>query len=172
MRRDYSDIIDRERPVSEKHPPMDRMMRAAQFAPFAALTGHDDAVRETARLTEEEIELDEYEVAELNRKLQWLAEHKDTEVSVVHFVKDAKKEGGAYVKDTGILKKIDEHTHTLVLVCGQEEVQIDNFCIVRYGHNQEQQRTNQKTAVLEMEDIRYGSVRKGRKNQRENRCQL
>ena len=64
MRRDYSDIIDRERPVSKKHPPMDRMMRAAQFAPFAALTGHDEAVRETARLTEEEIELDEYEVAE------------------------------------------------------------------------------------------------------------
>ena len=55
MRRDYSDIIDRERPVSKKHPPMDRMMRAAQFAPFAALTGHDEAVRETARLTEEEI---------------------------------------------------------------------------------------------------------------------
>ncbi|MFR5952214.1 MAG: hypothetical protein ACLUGQ_00315 [Coprococcus sp.] len=93
MRRDYSDIIDRERPVSKKHPPMDRMMRAAQFAPFAALTGHDEAVRETARLTEEEIELDEYEVAELNRKLQWLAEHKDTEVAVVHFVKDAKKRG-------------------------------------------------------------------------------
>ena len=130
MRRDYSDIIDRERPASEKHPPMDRMMRAAQFAPFAALTGHDEAVRETARLTEEEIELDEYEVAELNRKLQWLAEHKDTEVSVVHFVKDAKKEGGAYVKDTGILKKIDEHTHTLVLVCGQEEVQIDIWKII------------------------------------------
>ena len=119
MRRDYSDIIDRERPVSKKHPPMDRMMRAAQFAPFAALTGHDEAVRETARLTEEEIELDEYEVAELNRKLQWLAEHKD-----------AKKEGGAYVKDTGILKKIDEHTHTLVLVCEQEEVQIDIWKII------------------------------------------
>ena len=105
-------------------------MRAAQFAPFAALTGHDEAVRETARLTEEEIELDEYEVAELNRKLQWLAEHKDTEVAVVHFVKDAKKEGGAYVKDTGILKKIDEHTHTLVLVCEQEEVQIDIWKII------------------------------------------
>jgi len=119
VRRDYSDIIDRERPVSKKHPPMDRMMRAAQFAPFAALTGHDEAVRETARLTEEEIELDEYEVAELNRKLQWLAEHKDTEVSVVHFV-----------KDTGILKKIDEHTHTLVLVCEQEEVQIDIWKII------------------------------------------
>ena len=71
MRRDYSDIIDRERPVSKKHPPMDRMMRAAQFAPFAALTGHDEAVRETARLTEEEIALDEYEVAELNRKLRF-----------------------------------------------------------------------------------------------------
>ena len=120
MRRDYSDIIDRERPVSKKHPPMDRMMRAAQFAPFAALTGHDEAVRETARLTQEEIELDEYEVAE----------HKDTEVAVVHFVKDAKKEGGAYVKDTGILKKIDEHTHTLVLVCEQEEVQIDIWKII------------------------------------------
>lgn len=90
MRRDYSDIIDRERPVSKKHPPMDRMMRAAQLPHLQRL--RDMMKRcETARLTEEEIELDEYEVAELNRKLQWLAEHKDTEVAVVHFVKDAKR---------------------------------------------------------------------------------
>ena len=144
MRRDYSDIIDRERPVSKKHPPMDRMMRAAQFAPFRGqkITEHGHQAHGIAegnaghggsavpQRMQEEIELDEYEVAELNRKLQWLAEHKDTEVAVVHFVKDAKKEGGAYVKDTGILKKIDEHTHTLVLVCEQEEVQIDIWKII------------------------------------------
>lgn len=130
MKRDYRDIIHMERPVSKKHPPMDKMMRAAQFAPFAALTGHDEAVRETARLTEEEIELDEYEIADLNRKLQWIQTHDDTEVSIVHFVKDPKKDGGAYVKDTGTIQKIDEHTHTLVLLCGQEKIQIDIWKII------------------------------------------
>ena len=126
MKRDYSDIIHLKRPVSEKHPPMDRMMRAAQFAPFAALTGHDEAVRETARLTEEEIELDEYEIAELDRKLQYLKEHGGSEATVTHFVKDARKNGGAYVRDTGIVKKIDEYTHTLVLLCeGDAQLSID-----------------------------------------------
>lgn len=126
MKRDYSDIIHLKRPVSEKHPPMDRMMRAAQFAPFAALTGHDEAVRETARLTEEEIELDEYEVAELDRKLQYLKEHSGVEATVTHFVKDARKNGGAYVRDTGIVKKIDEYTHTLVLLCKGDAQDADN----------------------------------------------
>ncbi len=123
MRQDYSDIIHLQRPVSEKHPPMDRMMRAAQFAPFAALTGHDEAVRETARLTEEEIELDEYEISELDRKLQYLKAHSGVQAEVTHFEKDARKEGGAYVRDTGVVKKIDEYTHTLVLLCKKDRMQ-------------------------------------------------
>lgn len=126
MKQDYSDIIHLSRPVSSKHPPMDRMMRAAQFAPFAALTGHDEAVRETARLTEEEIELDEYEISELDRKLQYLKGHTDVQVTITHFQKDTKKEGGAYVKDTGIVKKIDEYTHTLVLLCRKDMTQAES----------------------------------------------
>lgn len=115
MNRDYSDIIHKERPVSAHHPPMDRMMRAAQFAPFAALTGHEEAVRETARLTEEEIELDEYEIAELDRKLRWLGNHAGAMISVVHFVKDEKKDGGAYIRDTGIFQKLDDYAHTITI---------------------------------------------------------
>ena len=132
MRRDYSDIIDRERPVSKKHPPMDRMMRAAQFAPFAALTGHDEAVRETARLTEEEIELDVATIQNFAQNVggatdeayrtMFIAEHR----MFTHKV----DEKGDLIKDPEILKKIDEHTHTLVLVCEQEEVQIDIWKII------------------------------------------
>lgn len=124
MKREYRDIMQLERPISKKHPPMERRMRAAQFAPFAALSGHEDAVQETARLTEEEIELDEYEIAELNRSLQWLQAHPGREASIVHFVKDAKKEGGAYKKTTGVVQKVDEIRQQLVLTCQEKKVEI------------------------------------------------
>ena len=130
MNRDYSDIIQLNRPVSTKHLPMDRMMRAAQFAPFAALSGHEEAVRETARLTDEELELDEYEIAALDRKLQYLKENCGTdtpgiEATITHFIEDEKKKGGAYVRDTGIVKKIDEYNHTLVLSYEKTEILIN-----------------------------------------------
>ncbi|MGN0368680.1 MAG: hypothetical protein ACI4EK_07865 [Wujia sp.] len=119
----YEDIVGLARPVS-KYPSMDRLARAAQFAPFAALTGHDEAVRETARLTEEEIELDEYEISDIDRKLQWLCEHPGTEVSITHFVKDEKKAGGAYLQDTGTVKKVDTYENKVVLDCGEERLEI------------------------------------------------
>ena len=97
-----------------------RASRAAQFMPFAALTGHGDAIQETARLTETRIELDEDTKAVLDLKQQILADKIDEwpEVSVVWFRPDEKKDGGQYVTTTGQLKKVDDIERTLRLVDG------------------------------------------------------
>ncbi|MDR1698214.1 MAG: hypothetical protein LBR75_00100 [Prevotellaceae bacterium] len=107
---------------------MSRANRAAQFAPFAALTGHADAVKETARLTEQKIELDDSAVAELDMKLNMLADVIDSqpEIAVTHFVPDTKKEGGAYVTTTGAVKKIDEYARTIVLT-SDKKIEISNI---------------------------------------------
>ncbi|MBQ3258757.1 MAG: hypothetical protein IJA67_15300 [Oscillospiraceae bacterium] len=113
----YADIINLSRPVSPKHPPMSMPNRAAQFSPFAALTGYDSAVKETARLTDEKIALDEYAKSMLSDKLQMIAEHIDDlpEVTFIYFVPDKKKSGGAYVSVTGTVKEIDEFERIVVL---------------------------------------------------------
>lgn len=95
----YEDIINLERPVSKRHAKMPVRDRAAQFAPFAALAGYNAAISETARQTSEKIELDEYEKAEINRRLNFLLcriDEKPT-VKVTYFLSDAKKQGGSYV---------------------------------------------------------------------------
>ena len=116
----YGDIINQSRPVSPKHPPMSMLNRAAQFSPFAALTGYDAAVKETARLTDEKIELDEYAKSMLSDKLQILAEHIDAlpEVMFTYFEPDKKKSGGAYVSVTGRVREIDEFERIVGLVDG------------------------------------------------------
>ena len=116
----YDDIIYLPHPTSRKHPRMPQMARAAQFAPFSALTGYEDAVRETARLTERRIELDEYEKAALDEQLQIIQEHLDEqlEITFTYFVPDEKKSGGAYVDVTGIVKKVDIIRHEVVLMDG------------------------------------------------------
>lgn len=115
----YDDIIDLPRPKSA-HEPMPMGDRAAQFSPFAALTGYDDAIDETARLTDARVELGESAVEELERKLTDLAAHisERPEISVTYFVPDARKEGGAYVTRTGTLKRIDELGRELVFADG------------------------------------------------------
>lgn len=105
----YDDIINLLRPISKK--PMSMEKRAAQFSPFAALTGYEDAAREESRLTESKIELSESDAEELNRKLQNLA----GEVSVTYFIKDEKKSGGRYVTIIGEVKRIDEFEKVLIL---------------------------------------------------------
>ena len=117
MEKNYADIINLPRPTSTKHPPMPMLNRAAQFSPFAALTGYDAAVNETARLTDEKIELDEYAKSMLSDKLQILAEHID-DLPEVTFEPDKKKSGGAYVCVTGIVKEIDEYERIVVLEDG------------------------------------------------------
>ena len=117
----YGDIIGLPHHVSTLHPQMSIYDRAAQFSPFAALTGHEAAIRETARLTEQEAELDEDKKEELNEKMQELMKYAaghPTEyplVSVTYFKPDDRKEGGRYETVTGRLRKINDYDRTLVL---------------------------------------------------------
>lgn len=116
----YEDIIDLPHHQSARHPQMPLQNRAAQFAPFAALTGHDEAIRETARLTDRRVELDEYEKQELDRKLRLVLQQPCAqEVTITWFVPDAKKEGGAYAQTTGAVKKLDRAENALVLTDGR-----------------------------------------------------
>ena len=120
--KDYSDIINMPHHVSNNRPQMSIRDRAAQFAPFAALTGYDDAVRETARQTNQKIELLDEQVAILNEKILFLIEKiKDNlEITITYFIPDKKKEGGAYTTVKGIVKKIDEYNKLIILNDGRE----------------------------------------------------
>lgn len=116
----YDNIIDLPRPVSKKHKPMAMTDRAAQFSPFAALTGYDCAVSETARLTDSRLERDEDTAAVLNERMQILSEweYKYPEITVEYFVPDERKSGGAYVTVTGCFKRLDDGEQRLVLQDG------------------------------------------------------
>ena len=116
----YDDIIHLSHPTSKNRPRMSIHDRAAQFSPFAALSGHAAAIAETARLTDRKLELDEDTKAELDRRQAILLEHisERPEITVTWFRPDEKKAGGAYVTTTGLLKKIDEIERVLVLTDG------------------------------------------------------
>lgn len=116
----YNDIINLPHHVSSKRPQMSMLDRAAQFSPFAALTGYDDAIQETGRLTDEKINLSEEEKEALDRKQQILLERLDERpaLTVIYFVPDEKKSGGAYVTKSGKLKKIDEVERMMTLTDG------------------------------------------------------
>lgn len=116
----YDDIIHLPHHVSATRKRMPLADRAAQFSPFAALTGHDAAIRETARLTDTFIELDVDGKALLNEKLQLLArvQHKQPLVTVTYFVPDGRKNGGAYVVAAEVLKKLDVHGQAMILMDG------------------------------------------------------
>lgn len=117
MTHEYDDIINLPHHVSKVHPRMSMYQRAAQFAPFAALTGHDAAIRETARLTDSQIELGDENNEILNRRLAILREHlKETpEITVTYFQPDEKKAGGLYETYTGCIKDIDDYEQQLVM---------------------------------------------------------
>jgi hypothetical protein len=97
---------------------MSRKDRAAQFSPFAALTGHGEAILETGRLTDRKIELEEEEKVRLDRYLQYLRNHiqEHPVVEITYFLPDKKKEGGAYIDVVGAVKKIDTSTRQLILM--------------------------------------------------------
>lgn len=116
----YGDIIDLPHPVSQRHPQMPLADRAAQFSPFAALTGLDAALQETARLTDQRITLDEYEQAELDKTLQALREAapQHPAVEITYFQPDARKAGGQYVTSVGHVKRIAEYEQQLILTEG------------------------------------------------------
>ncbi len=107
--RNYDSIINLPHHVSKKHPQMSNHDRAAQFAPFAALTGYDDAIVETARITSDEIELYGAELDEINAKFAQLLEliSEQPEVEITYFVPDKKKSGGKYLNYKGKVKRID-----------------------------------------------------------------
>lgn len=113
----YEDIINMPRPVSKKHAPMTLYNRAAQFAPFSALTGLDDEMAETARLTDTDIELTEEQILDLNRLLCQAIEE-DRPITVTYFVPDDKKSGGSYQTATAQIKKADPIEGLLLLRSG------------------------------------------------------
>ena len=116
----YDDIINLPHHVSTTRPHMTAIDRAAQFSPFAALTGYDTAIKETARLTDERIELDESTKDALSDKLQIIADRlkEHPKIAITYFQPDAKKTGGAYVTATSTAKKIDEYERVVVMTDG------------------------------------------------------
>ncbi|MGN0263161.1 MAG: hypothetical protein ACI4DX_02025 [Oliverpabstia sp.] len=130
---EYDDIINLPHHVSRKHPQMSIHDRAAQFAPFAALTGHGEAIAETARLTDRKIELDDYERLKLDEKLLILQEHimEMPEISVTYFCPDEKKEGGRYVTLTKALRKINVVERTLLMEDGMQ-IRIEDILEVSF----------------------------------------
>ena len=98
---------------------------------FAALTGHDEAIQETARMTEKKIELDEETIERLNDRLRVLQEHmkEQPEVSITYFVPDIRKTGGVYITKTGILHRVDEYEQTIVMQ-DKSIIMIDDILII------------------------------------------
>ena len=118
----YDDIINMPHHTSPKRPRMAMIDRAAQFSPFAALTGYDAAVKETARLTDRRIELDEYEKLALDERLQLIQEHlkEKPEVEITFFQPDERKSGGVYLSAAGKIKKIDYYERNVVMADGKK----------------------------------------------------
>lgn len=131
IKKDYSDIINLPHHTSKVHPRMKVSDRAAQFAPFAALTGHDEAIKETARLVDEKLDLDDDQKNAINRTLNDLKEHiqDHLEVTIIYFQADHKKVGGTYISITDKVKKIDDYEHFILLESGMKISFEDIYCI-------------------------------------------
>lgn len=134
MTKTYDDIIHLPHHVSTTHPHMAIGDRAAQFSPFAALTGYDAAIKETARLTYDRVELDEYMKAVLSDKLRIILDRikEHPQISITYFQPDEKKNGGSYITTTGTVKKIDEYER-IVIMTEEIEIPIDEISSID-GH--------------------------------------
>ncbi len=132
---DYDDIINMTRPQYPDLPPMPIRDRAAQFAPFAALVGYEDAVEETARLTDIRREMEEDEINELNARLRELNDRlKDRPgIRVTYFIRDKKKEGGRYASKAGNVRTIDQYNNTVIFTDGESVEVKDIYSIVFTG---------------------------------------
>lgn len=128
----YDDIINLPHHVSETRAHMPMLDRAAQFSPFAALTGYDAAVVETARLTDQKLELDETQKEHISEQLFELQERisEQPEATVVYFVPDEKKAGGAYETASGKIRKIDEYSQVLSFTDGTE-IPFDSIYLIQ-----------------------------------------
>ncbi|MEA5095405.1 MAG: hypothetical protein VB128_10650 [Sedimentibacter saalensis] len=131
MKKSYDDIMNLPHHVSATRPHMSAIDRAAQFSPFAALTGYGDAIKETARLTGERVELDEYMKDVLSVRLQIIADQlkEHPEIAITYFQPDERKNGGAYVTVIGRVKKIDEYERVVVMTDGTR-VPIDEIASI------------------------------------------
>ena len=118
----YDDVLNLPHHVSNTRPHISMHDRAAQFSPFAALTGYDDTVKETARLTDEKLELTTDRINDLNQKIAFLKEHAEErpQITVEYFIPDEKKSGGKYVTLSGKFRRIDEYNHNMVFTSGEE----------------------------------------------------
>lgn len=118
----YEDIINLPHFEPKYHPRMDAYSRAAQFAPFKALIGYEDDIKETSRLTDKKIEISEDKKKQMNEILFFLKENIKEKwiVTLTYFVPDSKKEGGIYQEYEGIIKAINETSHTLVFISGKK----------------------------------------------------
>ncbi|NLK28716.1 MAG: YolD-like family protein [Clostridiales bacterium] len=116
----YDDIINLPHHESKTHPRMSKLNRAAQFSPFAALTGFDREIKEAARLTNKKIELDEIEKSVLDEKLRIIQDQisNQPEITITYFQPDEKKLGGTYLSISGIVKKIDGYNRAIVMQDG------------------------------------------------------
>ena len=130
----YDDIIDQPHWQSPTRPRMSRLNRAAQFAPFAALTGYNAALLETGRLTDEFKDLDESRKAELDEKLRYLVAHlhEEPQVLITYFRPDGKKEGGAYLSTSGVVRKIDEY-EKIVIMEDQTIISVNRIFEIKIG---------------------------------------
>ena len=129
----YDDIINLPHHVSKTRPRMSLYDRAAQFASFAALTGHEDAIEETARRTDNMVEMDEYAMDDIDNELRYIRENINImpEVCIRYFRPDSKKSGGSYLEHRGNVKKIDENSRRLIFTDGTG---IDISFIVYISH--------------------------------------
>ena len=129
----YDDIINLKRPIS-KHPKMSLYQRSAQFAPFAALTGYEEQVKETARLTDRRIELDEEMKLILDLKIQVIKEmlSDNPEVEITYFIPDTKKDGGKYETIINNVKKIDSYNEHIIM---QNNLKIEIKEIININSN-------------------------------------
>ncbi len=132
MKGDYDDIINLPHHQSDRRPHMSLYDRAAQFAPFSALTGHDDAIKETARLTDRKIELDDYDKMLLDNKMTFILNHiyEQPEITVTYFIPDTNKEGGMYLDFTGNIKKFDS-VQRKVCFTDKTEILIDDIIEIK-----------------------------------------
>ncbi|MBQ3675986.1 MAG: hypothetical protein II926_01270 [Bacteroidales bacterium] len=118
----YDDIINLPHHVSETHPQMSMRNRAAQFSPFAALSGHSDAIHQTARYTDDFQGVDESNVEALNQKIAMILDkiNEHPQITVTYFKPDEKKEGGSYTLKTGNIKRVDDYEHVLQFTDNEE----------------------------------------------------
>ncbi len=137
MTQNYDDIIDLPYPVPSRYPRMSMIDRGAQFSPFAALTGYDAVIQETARLTDSQIQLDEDAIHSLNEKILLLSEilPQQPKVTITYFCRDDRKSGGSYRSLSGKVIKIDAQNRQITLDCGTSipfenlyDIQSDIFC--------------------------------------------